>query len=155
MAQATSILIVDDDNDLREALAEQLALNGEFAVDQAATGLDGVQKGSEGRAELILLDIDLPDINGREVCKRLREAGVRAPIVMLTAQDSEADTIQGLDSGATDYVTKPFRFAVLLARIRATCAASSSPRTPSSASAPTSSARPRRPCSTRAESASA
>ena len=119
MAQATSILIVDDDNDLREALAEQLALNGEFAVDQAATGLDGVKKGSEGRAELILLDIDLPDINGREVCKRLREAGVRAPIVMLTAQDSEADTIQGLDSGATDYVTKPFRFAVLLARIRA------------------------------------
>ncbi|WP_296818682.1 response regulator transcription factor [Brevundimonas sp.] len=119
MAQATSILIVDDDNDLREALAEQLALNGEFSVDQAATGLDGVKKGSEGRAELILLDIDLPDINGREVCKRLREAGVRAPIVMLTAQDSEADTIQGLDSGATDYVTKPFRFAVLLARIRA------------------------------------
>ncbi len=119
MAQATSILIVDDDNDLREALAEQLALNGEFSVEQAATGKDGVKKGSEGRAELILLDIDLPDINGREVCRQLREAGVRAPIVMLTGQDSEADTISGLDSGATDYVTKPFRFAVLLARIRA------------------------------------
>lgn len=119
MAQATSLLIVDDDNDLREALAEQLELSGEFSVDQAATGEDGVRKGSDGRAELILLDIDLPDINGREVCRRLREAGVRAPIVMLTAQDSDDDTVSGLDAGATDYVTKPFRFAVLLARIRA------------------------------------
>lgn len=119
MAQATSLLLIDDDNDLREALAEQLTLNGEFSVEQAATGLDGVKKGSEGRAELILLDVDLPDINGREVCRRLREAGVRAPIVMLTAADTDADAINGLDSGATDYVTKPFRFAVLLARIRA------------------------------------
>ena len=68
MAQATSLLIIDDDNDLREALAEQLELSGEFAVEQVATGLDGVKKGSEGRAELILLDVDLPDINGREVC---------------------------------------------------------------------------------------
>lgn len=119
MAQATSLLIIDDDNDLREALAEQLELSGEFSVEQVATGLDGVRKGSEGRAELILLDVDLPDINGREVCARLREAGVRAPIVMLTAADGEKETIGGLEAGATDYVTKPFRFAVLLARIRA------------------------------------
>ena len=113
MAQATSLLIIDDDNDLREALAEQLELSGEFSVEQVATGLDGVKKGSEGRAELILLDVDLPDINGREVCARLRAAGVRVPFVMLT------ETIGGLEAGATDYVTKPFRFAVLLARIRA------------------------------------
>ena len=119
MAQATALLLIDDDNDLREALAEQLELNGEFNVEQAATAGEGVTKGSEGRAELILLDVDLPDFNGREACRKLRDAGVTAPIIMLTAADSEAETIGGLDAGATDYVTKPYRFAVLLARIRA------------------------------------
>lgn len=119
MAQAKSLLIIDDDQDLREALAEQLELNGEFTVDQAATAGEGVKKGADGRAELILLDVDLPDFDGREACRRLREAGVRCPIIMLTAADQDSDAIRGLDAGASDYVTKPFRFGVLLARIRA------------------------------------
>ena len=116
---AKTILIIDDDDDLREALAEQLALHEEFRTVQAATAGDGVRQAREVRADLILLDVDLPDMDGREACKMLRKGGLSAPIIMLTAQGSEADTVLGLDSGANDYVTKPFRFAVLLARIRA------------------------------------
>jgi DNA-binding response OmpR family regulator len=119
MAQPKTILIVDDDDDLRSALAEQLAVGDEFRVVEAPTGTRGIEAARTAKADLILLDLDLPDINGREVAKRLREGGVSAPIVMLTASDTEADTIQGLESGANDYVTKPFRFGVLLARIRA------------------------------------
>ena len=73
----------------------------------------------ESRADLILLDVDLPDMDGREACRLLRKDGVRTPVVMLTGADTDADTVLGLDAGANDYVTKPFRFAVLLARIRA------------------------------------
>ena len=119
MAQTKTILIIDDDNDLREALAEQLALHEEFTVRQAPTATEGVKMGREIRADLILLDVDLPDMDGREACRMLRKAGVSTPIIMLTGQSSDADTVLGLDSGANDYVTKPFRFAVLLARIRA------------------------------------
>ena len=75
--------------------------------------------GREVRADLILLDLDLPDMDGREACRLLRSGGVTTPIIMLTAQSSDSDTVLGLESGANDYVTKPFRFAVLLARIRA------------------------------------
>src|SRR5690606_5498721 len=67
---------------------------------------------------LVLLDVDLPDMNGREVCRELRKGGLGAPVIMLTAADSDKDTIEGLEAGANDYVTKPFKFAVLLARIR-------------------------------------
>ena len=119
MPTPKTILIIDDDDDLREALAEQLALHEEFRTVQAATAGDGVRQAREVRADLILLDVDLPDMDGREACKMLRQGGLSAPIIMLTAQGSEADTVLGLDSGANDYVTKPFRFAVLLARIRA------------------------------------
>ena len=119
MPTPKTLLIIDDDNDLREALAEQLALNEEFRTVQAATAGDGVRQAQEVRADLILLDVDLPDMDGREACRLLRQSGVSTPIIMLTAQGSEADTVLGLDSGANDYVTKPFRFAVLLARIRA------------------------------------
>jgi DNA-binding response OmpR family regulator len=119
MAQPKTILIVDDDTDLREALAEQLELHEEFRAAQAAAGAEGVKLGKEVKADLILLDVDLPDLDGREVCRQLRNAGVRTPIIMLTAASGDSDTILGLDSGANDYVTKPFRFAVLLARIRA------------------------------------
>ncbi len=110
--------MIDDDDDLRGALAEQLELEG-FHVEQAATGVSGVEAGSRVRPDLILLDLDLPDIDGRETCRRLRAEGVAAPVIMLTAAGGEADTIQGLEAGADDYVTKPFRFGVLLARIRA------------------------------------
>ena len=119
MAQRKTILIVDDDPDIRDSLAEQLAVGDEFIIHTAATGADGVEAALGARADLVLLDVDLPDIDGREVCRRLRAAGVAAPVIMLTAAIGDAETIQGLDSGANDYVTKPFKFAVLLARIRA------------------------------------
>lgn len=119
MPSPKTILIIDDDNDLREALAEQLDLHEEFRTLQAATATEGVRMGREVRADLILLDVDLPDMDGREACRLLRKDGVSTPIVMLTGQAADADAILGLDAGANDYVTKPFRFAVLLARIRA------------------------------------
>ncbi len=119
MPTPKTILIIDDDDDLREALAEQLALHEAFRPVQAATATEGIRLGRESRADLILLDVDLPDMDGREACRALRSAGVTTPIVMLTGQSSDADTVMGLDAGANDYITKPFRFAVLLARIRA------------------------------------
>ena len=119
MAQHKTLLIVDDDDDLRGALAEQLELDGEFIVVQASAGEPGVQAAIDNRPDLILLDVDLPDIDGREVCRRMRKAQVTAPVIMLTAAASDDDAINGLEAGANDYVTKPFRFAVLLARIRA------------------------------------
>ena len=119
MPTPKTILIIDDDDDLREALAEQLNLHEEFKTQQASTATDGVRMGREIRADLILLDVDLPDMDGREACRLLRKDGVSTPVIMLTAQSADADAILGLDAGANDYVTKPFRFAVLLARIRA------------------------------------
>ncbi|HEY9217532.1 MAG TPA: response regulator transcription factor [Phenylobacterium sp.] len=118
MAQRKTLLIVDDDEDLRSALAEQLEAE-DFSALQAPAAREGLRIAKEHRPDLILLDVDLPDMNGREVCRDLRGAGVGAPIIMLTAADSDADTIQGLEAGANDYVTKPFKFAVLMARIRA------------------------------------
>ena len=119
MAQTKTILIIDDDAELREALAEQLALHEEFRAVQASTAAEGVKMGKEVRADLILLDVDLPDMDGREACRRMRQDGVATPVIMLTAADTDDDAVRGLDSGANDYVTKPYKFAVLLARIRA------------------------------------
>jgi len=119
MAQRKTLLIIDDDDDLRGAVAEQLQLNDEFLAVEAATGAEGVRLAQESRPDLVLLDVDLPDMNGREVCKALRDQGLAAPVIMLTAASSDEDTVQGLEAGANDYVTKPYRFAVLLARIRA------------------------------------
>jgi DNA-binding response OmpR family regulator len=118
MAQSKTILVIDDDEDLRSALAEQLALEDDFDVIEAATGEAGVEAAKTASPDLILLDVDLPDINGREACRRMRANGLKTPIIMLTAATSDTDTIEGLESGADDYVSKPFRFAVLLARIR-------------------------------------
>jgi DNA-binding response OmpR family regulator len=119
MSTTKKILIVDDDETLREALADQLALHEEFIVVEAKTGAEGLEKAKAGHVDLLLLDVGLPDFDGREVCRLMRKAGVKCPIIMLTGHDSEADTILGLDAGANDYVTKPFRFGVLLARVRA------------------------------------
>src|ERR1700712_1778227 len=119
MVQQKTLLIVDDDDELREALAEQLELHEEFKVIQAANGQEGVRLAKSVNADLILLDVDLPDMDGREACRMLRKSGLTTPVIMLTGQVSDSDTILGLDAGANDYVTKPFRFAVLLARIRA------------------------------------
>jgi DNA-binding response OmpR family regulator len=119
MAQRKMLLIVDDEPDVREGLAEQLSLHQEFVVAQAADGASGIAQALTHKPDLVLLDVDLPDLDGREVCQQLRAGGISSPIIMLTAASGDADTIQGLDAGANDYVTKPFRFEVLLARIRA------------------------------------
>ena len=119
MAQQKTILIVDDDEDLRGALAEQIGAEDEFRVVEAATGRAGVAAAAEHRPDLILMDVDLPDMDGREACAELRRDAVSAPIIMLTAAGADEDMVKGLDAGADDYVAKPFRYAVLLARIRA------------------------------------
>lgn len=118
MAQRKTLLIVDDDQDLREAIAEQLQAES-FDTIEAATAGDGMRQARDGKPDLILLDVDLPDLDGREACKRMREDGVTTPVIMLTAADTDEDAVRGLDSGATDYLTKPYKFAVLLAHIRA------------------------------------
>jgi DNA-binding response OmpR family regulator len=115
---AKKILLVDDEAALRESLAEQLELHEEFTTTQVGCGAEALAAAKDDHFDLILLDVGLGDVDGREVCKMLRKSGVKCPIIMLTAADSDADTILGLESGANDYVTKPFKFAVLLARIR-------------------------------------
>jgi len=119
MSVAKKILLVDDDQPLRESLCEQLELNGEFACAQAGTGRDGLAAAKDDLYEAILLDVGLPDQDGREVCRQMRKGGVTCPIIMLTGADTDADQILGLESGANDYVTKPFKFSVLMARLRA------------------------------------
>jgi DNA-binding response OmpR family regulator len=113
------ILIVDDDAALRQSLAEQLQLHAEFETVGCETAGAARDIAARERFDAMLLDVGLPDLDGRELCRQLRADGVRAPIVMLTGADSEADTVLGLDAGANDYVTKPFRLGVLLARLRA------------------------------------
>ncbi len=120
MANARKILIVDDDTDLRDALVEQLSLHEEFEASAVDTGAKGAQAAKANAPDLVLMDVGLPDTDGREVVRSLRKNGFKAPIIMLTGHDTDSDTILGLESGANDYVAKPFpRFAVLLARIRA------------------------------------
>ena len=113
------IFLVDDDADLRKTLMDQLMHYREFELIEAATANEAIHKVQEVHVDLMLLDVGLPDMDGREVCRLLRRAGFAAPIIMLTGADSDADTVLGLESGANDYVTKPFRFNVLLARLRA------------------------------------
>jgi len=119
MAQLKKILLVDDDDDLREALSEQLVMTEDFDVFEAGTGADAMAKTKAGLFDLVILDVGLPDTDGRELARVMRKQGIKCPIVMLTGHDSDSDTILGLDAGANDYVTKPFKFPVLLARIRA------------------------------------
>jgi len=119
MPSSRKILIVDDDNDLRTALVEQIALHDEFEAVAVDSGAKGVQAAKAGEFDLVIMDVGLPDIDGREAVRMLRKNGFKAPIIMLTGHDTDSDTILGLESGANDYITKPFRFAVLLARIRA------------------------------------
>ena len=119
MSVAKKILLVDDDSDLREALAEQLVMIDDFDVYEAETGNDGLERSRTEMHDLIILDVGLPDLDGREVCRMMRRNGIKCPILMLTGNDTDADQILGLDAGANDYVTKPFKFPVLLARIRA------------------------------------
>jgi DNA-binding response OmpR family regulator len=119
MPNARKILIVDDDTDLRDTLVEQLSLHEEFEASAVDTGAKGASAAKANSPDLVLMDVGLPDTDGREVVRSLRKGGFKAPIIMLTGHDTDSDTILGLEAGANDYVTKPFRFAVLLARIRA------------------------------------
>lgn len=119
MPAPKTVLLIDDDDALRASLSEQLDLHEEFETTSVESGTRGLEVAKEQHFDAILLDVGLPDLDGREVCRQLRMAGVKAPIIMLTAQDTDADAILGLESGANDYVTKPFKLGVLVARLRA------------------------------------
>ena len=119
MTNGKRLLIVDDDDALREMLNEQLQLHEEFVSFEAESGAKALEMVKADYYDIILLDVGLPDMDGREVCRLMRRNGVRSPIIMLTGADTDSDAILGLDSGANDYVTKPFRLGVLLARLRA------------------------------------
>ena len=113
------ILIVDDDTTLLDMLSEQLELHEEFTSIGVGSGAEALEKAKQKYYDVIILDLGLPDMDGREVCKLMRRGGVRSPIIMLTGADADADTILGLEAGANDCVTKPFKLSVLMARIRA------------------------------------
>src|ERR1700683_376965 len=119
MPNTRKLLIVDDDAELRDALTEQLSLHEEFEAVAVENGSKGVQAAKTGQIDLVIMDVGLPDIDGREAVRILRKNGFKAPIIMLTGHDTDSDTILGLESGANDYIAKTFRFAVLLARIPA------------------------------------
>ncbi|MBK8159984.1 MAG: response regulator transcription factor [Rhodospirillaceae bacterium] len=119
MTHQRRILLVDDDEALRKTLAEQLAVDGEFTCVEAGTAAEALTVAQREKPDAILLDVGLPDGDGRQVCQSLRKAGISVPIIMVTASSGEADTIRGLDMGANDYISKPFRLGELLARLRA------------------------------------
>jgi DNA-binding response OmpR family regulator len=119
MTTGKQVLIVDDETPLLEMLGEQLQLHEEFVPTIATTGAQALELAKSDYFDVIILDVGLPDMDGREVCRLMRRSGVKSPIIMLTGADTEADTILGLDAGANDYITKPFRLGVLLARLRA------------------------------------
>ena len=119
MAQIKKVLLIDDDEDLRDALSEQLLMTGGFDVYEGASGAEALEKVKQQSYDLLILDVGLPDTDGRELCRLIRKQGIKCPILMLTGHDTDSDTILGLDAGANDYITKPFKFPVLLARLRA------------------------------------
>ena len=121
MSAERPILIVDDDEALRETLTEQLAVDGEFVATEAGTVMEAEEKllSKDARFDAVILDVGLPDGDGRDFCVKLRRQGQKMPIIMLTGSDAETDVVRGLDSGANDYIAKPFRLNELLARLRA------------------------------------
>ncbi|MGQ3672287.1 response regulator transcription factor [Xanthobacter sp. TB0136] len=119
MANAWKILVVEDDPELRDALIEQLVIQAEFDPVPVATAAEAIATAQNGNIDVVIMDVGLPDMDGRDAVRQIRANGFKAPILILTAHDSDADTIMGLDAGANDYVVKPFRFSVLLARLRA------------------------------------
>src|ERR1700743_2694542 len=119
MPSPKRVLLVDDDTMLRASLAEQFAAEGPYEVLEAGTCAEGRAKASDGLYEFMILDIGLPDGDGRALCREFRDIGISCPIILFTVAESDADTIEGLEAGANDYVTKPFRFAVLMARVHA------------------------------------
>ena len=119
MPTAKRVLLVDDDDMLRSSLAEQLAQEDGFTPVEAGSCAEARARTREGLYEFMILDVGLPDGDGRELCRELRDQGVTCPILLLTAKDTDEDVIKGLEAGANDHIAKPFRFAVLAARIHA------------------------------------
>ena len=117
MGKLKKVLLVDDDEGLREALGEQLGMTEDFDVFEAGSGSEAMEKARAGIYDLVILDVGLPDTDGRELCRLMRKQGVKAPILMLTGHDGDADTILGLDAGANDYITKPLSKAQLTAKL--------------------------------------
>ena len=119
MMTGLHILVVDDDAKFRDTLIGQLSVHESFVLVAAATGREALKQVLSDHFDAIILDVDLPDMDGRQVCRLVRRVGISTPIILLTAADTDADTILGLDAGASDYLVKPFRMGVLLARLRA------------------------------------
>jgi len=119
MVAAKKVLIVDSNIDIQEILEEQLETDNEFITESVANGHLAIEKTSLSYYDIIIMDIELPDINGCDVCRVMRKNGVKSPIVMLSKSAADVDTILGLDSGANDYIVKPFKVNVLMARLRA------------------------------------
>jgi len=117
MSEPGRVLVVDDEPYITDVVTAALRFEG-FATEEASTGLEGLEKARSGRCDLIVLDVMLPDIDGFEVCQRLRSEHIETPVLFLTAKDATADKLAGLARG-DDYVTKPFSIDELVARIRA------------------------------------
>ena len=141
MANLKKILLVDDDDDLRDALAEQLVMTEDFDVFEADSGATGMSRAKEQLYDLIVLDVGLPDTDGRELCRLMRKQGVKCPIVMLTGHDTDADTILGSTRAPTTTSPSPSSSPSSSPASAASSAPTSSPRTPSSPSGPTRSSR--------------
>ncbi|HEV2451822.1 MAG TPA: response regulator transcription factor [Streptosporangiaceae bacterium] len=116
--QIPAVLVVDDEPNIRELVQVALQFHG-CSVTTAATGKDALRQAETDRPDLIVLDVVLPDLDGFEVCRRLRSAGNEVPVIFLTARDTSSDTVTGLALGGDDYVTKPFSVESLVARVRA------------------------------------
>ena len=116
---AKRVLLIEEDEALRESLSEQLNMHEEFQTTSASNGSEALEEVKGEHYDLILLNIGLPDLDGRELCRMMRRTGVKCPIIILTDAGSDADTILCLEFGANDYITKPFKIGILIARIRA------------------------------------
>src|ERR671937_1881188 len=112
------VLVADDERAVRESLRRALVMEG-YEVELASDGREAIASVASGRADAVVLDVLMPDIDGLEVCRLLRQQGDRTPVLMLTARDAVSDRVEGLDAGADDYLVKPFALDELLARIRA------------------------------------
>jgi two-component system, OmpR family, response regulator len=117
-ALARSILVVEDDDELRSVLGTGLREEG-FNVESAATGAEALQRVEKSPHDMLVVDVGLPDTDGRDLCKALRARGIQTPVLFLTARDAVVDRIAGFDAGGDDYLTKPFAFVELVARIQA------------------------------------
>jgi two-component system response regulator MprA len=112
------VLVADDERAVRESLRRALVMEG-YEVELASGGREALDSVGNGRADLVVLDVLMPDIDGLEVCRRLRHSGDRVPVLMLTARDAVSDRVEGLEAGADDYLVKPFDLDELIARLRA------------------------------------